>query len=272
MQGTDEVGAAVAPLATVAAANINVIAADAIAAGEGRLGMTSWTRIFIETPCVPSVYGQLPKAVGYHASSELFAASLGENVTRFSSETRVFEVLVEQILDLVQNPGRITVHSPLRISGRTRKVLIRRVATGSQAGHQLRVADQAARLNAAFNLPRDQKVVLVKKGFPDVKPKGGKRNVDSTAGERKLDCPGWVAELPPANVKAIQVPIAPAERELPGSRGVRPETIVQSSAVGESPAATRRGGERLAAPHPLSARLPSAQPNTTRPTVSNMPI
>ena len=76
MEGTDEVGAAVAPLATVAAANINVIAADAIAAGEGRLGMTSWTRIFIETPCVPSVYGQLPKAVGYHASSELFAASL----------------------------------------------------------------------------------------------------------------------------------------------------------------------------------------------------
>jgi hypothetical protein len=42
MQGTDEVGAAVAPLATMAAANINVIAADAIAAGEGRLGMIFW--------------------------------------------------------------------------------------------------------------------------------------------------------------------------------------------------------------------------------------
>src|SRR5882762_7837585 len=41
MQGTDEVGAAVAPLAT-AAANINVIAADAIAAGEGRFGMIFW--------------------------------------------------------------------------------------------------------------------------------------------------------------------------------------------------------------------------------------
>jgi hypothetical protein len=42
MQGTDEVGAAVAPLATIAAANINVIAADAIAAGEGRFGMIFW--------------------------------------------------------------------------------------------------------------------------------------------------------------------------------------------------------------------------------------
>jgi hypothetical protein len=42
MQRTDEVGAAVAPLATMAAANINVIAADAIAAGEGRFGMIFW--------------------------------------------------------------------------------------------------------------------------------------------------------------------------------------------------------------------------------------
>jgi hypothetical protein len=84
----------------------------------------------------------------------------------------------------------------------------------SQAGHRVRVADQAARLNAAFNLPRDQQVVLVKKGFPDVKPKGGKRNVDSAAGKRKLDCPGWVAEVAPANLKAIQTLIAPAERDL----------------------------------------------------------
>jgi len=64
----------------------------------------------------------------------------------------------------------------------------------------VRVADQAARLNAAFNLPRDQQVVPVEKGFPDVKPKGGKRNVDSAAGERKLDCPGGVAELPPTRI------------------------------------------------------------------------
>ena len=158
----------------------------------------------------------MPKAVRYHASSGLFAASPGENVTRFSSETRIVEVLVEQLLDLVQNAGWITVHSPLRISRRTRKVLIRQVALGSQAGHRVRVADQAARLDAAFNLPRDQQVVLVKKGFPDVKPKGGKRNVDSAAGERKLDCPGWVAELPPANLKGLQVLIAPAERDLQG--------------------------------------------------------
>jgi hypothetical protein len=42
VQGTDEVGAAVAPLAKIATANINVIAADAIAAGEGRFGMIFW--------------------------------------------------------------------------------------------------------------------------------------------------------------------------------------------------------------------------------------
>ena len=41
-QGTDEVGAAVPPLAKVAQARINVIAADAIAAGEGRFGLLFW--------------------------------------------------------------------------------------------------------------------------------------------------------------------------------------------------------------------------------------
>jgi hypothetical protein len=41
-QGTDEVGAAIPPLAKVAAAKINVIAADAIAAGEGRFGLLFW--------------------------------------------------------------------------------------------------------------------------------------------------------------------------------------------------------------------------------------
>ena len=41
-QGTDEVGAAVAPLAKMGAANINVIAADAVAAGEGRFGLIFW--------------------------------------------------------------------------------------------------------------------------------------------------------------------------------------------------------------------------------------
>jgi len=41
-QGTDEVGAAIPPLAKVAQARINVIAADAIAAGEGRFGLLFW--------------------------------------------------------------------------------------------------------------------------------------------------------------------------------------------------------------------------------------
>jgi hypothetical protein len=42
VQGIDEVGAAVAPLARMGAARINVIAADAITAGEGRFGMIFW--------------------------------------------------------------------------------------------------------------------------------------------------------------------------------------------------------------------------------------
>jgi len=41
-QGTDDVGAAVPPLAKVAGAKINVIAADVVAAGEGRFGMLFW--------------------------------------------------------------------------------------------------------------------------------------------------------------------------------------------------------------------------------------
>lgn len=42
VQGTDQVGAAVPPLAKMGRANINVIAAHAIAAGEGRFGMIFW--------------------------------------------------------------------------------------------------------------------------------------------------------------------------------------------------------------------------------------
>lgn len=42
VQGTDEVGAAIPPLAKVGAANINVIAADAVSAGDGRFGMIFW--------------------------------------------------------------------------------------------------------------------------------------------------------------------------------------------------------------------------------------
>lgn len=43
-QGRDEVGAAVAPVATLAGARINVTAATAIAAGEGRFGMIFWVK------------------------------------------------------------------------------------------------------------------------------------------------------------------------------------------------------------------------------------
>ena len=42
VQGTDEVGAALAPLAKIAAQKINVIAADAVTAGLGRFGMIFW--------------------------------------------------------------------------------------------------------------------------------------------------------------------------------------------------------------------------------------
>lgn len=40
--GADEVGAAVPTLARLAAAKINVVAADAVTAGEGRFGMLLW--------------------------------------------------------------------------------------------------------------------------------------------------------------------------------------------------------------------------------------
>src|SRR5258708_15497336 len=41
-QGTDEMGAALEPLAKLAGAKVNVIATDAVAAGEGRYGMIIW--------------------------------------------------------------------------------------------------------------------------------------------------------------------------------------------------------------------------------------
>jgi hypothetical protein len=40
--GTDEVGAAVLPLATLGGAKINIIAADVVSAGDGRCGMLFW--------------------------------------------------------------------------------------------------------------------------------------------------------------------------------------------------------------------------------------
>jgi len=55
-QGTDEVGAAMTPLATLGAAKINVIAADAISAGEGRFGMLFWV--------APGDYNRAAKLLG----------------------------------------------------------------------------------------------------------------------------------------------------------------------------------------------------------------
>jgi hypothetical protein len=44
IQGTDEVGAIEKPISKLAAARVNVIAADAVAAGKGRYGMILWVK------------------------------------------------------------------------------------------------------------------------------------------------------------------------------------------------------------------------------------
>jgi ACT domain len=56
VQGTDKVGAAVAPVAKVAAQKINVIAADAVTAGMGRFGMLFWV--------APRHYARAAKVLG----------------------------------------------------------------------------------------------------------------------------------------------------------------------------------------------------------------
>jgi hypothetical protein len=56
VQGTDQVGAALAPVAKVAAQKINVIAADAVSAGMGRFGMIFWVS--------PRHYARAAKALG----------------------------------------------------------------------------------------------------------------------------------------------------------------------------------------------------------------
>ena len=56
VQGADKVGAALAPLAKVAAQKINVIAADAVTAGRGRFGMIFWV--------APRHYTRAAKALG----------------------------------------------------------------------------------------------------------------------------------------------------------------------------------------------------------------
>jgi hypothetical protein len=58
IQGTDEVGAVHRHLKKLAKAGINVIAADAVAAGKGRYGMILWVK--------PRDYGRAAKALGAH--------------------------------------------------------------------------------------------------------------------------------------------------------------------------------------------------------------
>jgi hypothetical protein len=53
LQGADEVGAALPAISQLAGAKINVIAADAIAAGEGRFGLLFWV--------APRDYGRAAK-------------------------------------------------------------------------------------------------------------------------------------------------------------------------------------------------------------------
>ncbi|HTT07378.1 MAG TPA: hypothetical protein VMH34_01080 [Gammaproteobacteria bacterium] len=58
IQGTDEIGAIERPISKLAAAKINVIAADAVAAGRGRYGMILWVK--------RRDYGRAAKAIGAH--------------------------------------------------------------------------------------------------------------------------------------------------------------------------------------------------------------
>ncbi len=56
IQGRDEVGAIERPISRLAKANINVTAADAVAAGRGRYGMILWVK--------RRDYGRAAKAIG----------------------------------------------------------------------------------------------------------------------------------------------------------------------------------------------------------------
>lgn len=56
VQGTDRIGAAHRQLARLAGKKINVVAADAVAAGQGRYGMILWVR--------PKDYARAARALG----------------------------------------------------------------------------------------------------------------------------------------------------------------------------------------------------------------
>lgn len=55
VQGSDKVGAIAGPIARLANAKINIIAADAVAAGKGRYGMILWVK--------PKVYSRAARAL-----------------------------------------------------------------------------------------------------------------------------------------------------------------------------------------------------------------
>jgi hypothetical protein len=56
VQGTDRIGAVHRQLARLAAGKVNVVAADAVAAGQGRFGMILWVR--------PKDYARAARALG----------------------------------------------------------------------------------------------------------------------------------------------------------------------------------------------------------------
>jgi predicted amino acid-binding ACT domain protein len=56
VQGTDRIGAVHRQLARLASRKVNVVAADAVAAGQGRFGMILWVR--------PKDYARAARALG----------------------------------------------------------------------------------------------------------------------------------------------------------------------------------------------------------------
>jgi hypothetical protein len=55
---------------------------------------------------------------------------------------------------------------------------------------------------------------LVAEGCADLEAERREGDIDTAAGERELDGPGRVAELPATDLERIQVLIAPAESDL----------------------------------------------------------
>jgi hypothetical protein len=73
----------------------SIAAISAVVVRPDPSSITSWTRIFIKTPCVPSDCGQLPKSLGYLSPGRLAKASVGENVPRFGAKLLVSQAFIE---------------------------------------------------------------------------------------------------------------------------------------------------------------------------------